>query len=151
MASPVTADVLDSPALPLLLALEARAVRVELTADGRRLIVEPVSRLTSDEQAAVRAYARELATLIRECDNGVQDRRDVFAQQLAQTPAPGVPAFAFKTGIVYVPGVCFSCGDGLPELHFGRCSRCSIAWRLACSLPVLVEFADAIDAARRIA
>ena len=60
-------DVFDSPALPLLLALEARAIHVELTPDGR-LVVEPASRLTAAEQAAVRTHARGLAWLVRICD-----------------------------------------------------------------------------------
>ncbi len=150
MAAPVTADVLASPALPLLLALEAREVHVELTADGR-LIAEPASRLTAAEQATFRTYARELATLLRRLDVGVVARRDAFRAQLDATPAPQTQAFLFRPDVPYVRGTCFSCADRLPTLHFGRCWRCSLAWRLACRLPIPADVADARDAAKVVA
>ncbi len=42
-----------------------------------------------------------------------------------------VPAFIFRLGTPYLQGICFSCGDPLPRPRFGRCWRCSLAWRLA--------------------
>src|SRR6202521_3849865 len=119
-------NVFDSPALPLLLALEARAIHVDLTDDGR-LIVEPASRLTVDEQAAVRTHARGLALLIRICDRGVQERRDAFADQLEHTRPSGVPAFLLCPQVPYVKGTCFFCGVAVPTFVFGRCWRCSLA------------------------
>jgi hypothetical protein len=149
VAAPVT-DTLDSIALPLLLALEARGIHVELTADSR-LIVEPASRLTADEEAALRAHARELAWLLRLCDRGVQERREAFAAQLAHTPPPGVPAFLFRPEVPYVKGTCFSCGVVLRSLVFARCWRCSLAYRLACGLSIPADLIIAMDAARVVA
>jgi hypothetical protein len=145
VASPVV-DVLNSPALTLLLELELRGCRVEVT--PRRLIVEPASRLTPDLRSAVLAYARELALLVRCLDPAVVERRDLFRRQLEATPAPQVPSFLFRPDVPYVRSACFSCGDSLPEPRFSRCWRCSLAWRLACRLPVSTELAAAIDAAR---
>ncbi len=150
MVAPVMTNVFDSPALPLLLALEARAIHVELTADGR-LIVEPASRLTADEQAAVRAHARGLALLIRFCDRGVQERREAFAEQLAYRRPPSVPAFLLRPHVPYVKGTCFSCGVVLRTLVFGRCWRCSLACRLACGLSIPVDLIVAMDVARIVA
>jgi hypothetical protein len=149
VVTPVT-DVFDSPALPLLLMIEARGIRIELTADGR-LILAPASRLTDDEQTAVRAHAPALALLIRICDRGVQERRVAFADQLARTPPPGVPAFLLRPQVPYVKGTCFSCGVGLRTLAFGRCWRCSLACRLVCGLAVPVDVIVAMDAARMVA
>jgi hypothetical protein len=142
--------VFDSPALPLLLALEARAIHLELTADGR-LLVEPASRLTADEQAAVRTHARALALLIRICDRGVQERRKAFADQLAHTRPPGVPAFLLHPQVPYVKGTCFSCGVALHALVFARCWRCSLAFRLACGLSIPPDLVMAMDVARIVA
>jgi hypothetical protein len=147
VAALVMTDVFDSPALPLLLALEARAIHVELTADGR-LVVEPASRLTADEQAAVRTHARGLALLVRICDRDVQVRREAFAEQLAHTRPPGVPACLLHPQVPYVKGTCFSCGVGLHTLVFGRCWRCSLACRLACGLSIPLDLVMAMDAAR---
>jgi hypothetical protein len=86
--------------------------------------------------------------LLRTCDAGVQDRREVFAKQLTLTPAPRVPMFIFRANVPYRQGTCFSCGDRLSEVRFGRCWRCSLAWRLACRLPMTADLAAALDAAR---
>lgn len=150
MAALVMTDLFDSPALPLLLALEARAIHVELTTDGR-LVVEPASRLTAEEQAAVRTHARALALLVRICDREVQERREAFADQLAHTRPPGVPPFLLRPQVPYVEGMCFSCGVGLHTLVFGRCWRCSLACRLACGLSLPLDLVMAMDAARVVA
>jgi hypothetical protein len=146
MASSVTANVLDSPALPLLLELEQQGCRVELT--PHKLVVEPASRLTPHQRSAVLAHARELALLVGCLDPGVVERRDLFRRQLEATPAPRVPTFLFRPDVPYVRTACFSCGDSLPEPRFSRCWRCSLAWRLACRLTVSTELAQAMDAAR---
>jgi hypothetical protein len=146
MASSVTPNVLDSPALPLLLELEQQGCRVELT--PHKLVVEPASRLTPHQRSAVLTHARELALLVGCLDPGVVERRDLFRRQLEVTPALRVPTFLFRPDVPYVRTACFSCGDSLPEARFSRCWRCSLAWRLACRLTVSTELAQAMDAAR---
>ena len=150
MATPVTPDVFDSPAVAILCDLERDGFRVELTADG--VVIAPRSRLTSDRMTAIAGCKDALKALISiATDAGVQDRRDAFRLQLDAVPAPCVPAFLFKPGLPYVAGRCFACADALPELRFSRCWRCAIAWRLACRLPVPVDVADALDHARVLA
>ena len=46
---------------------------------------------------------------------------------------------------------CFSCGAALPEPRYGRCRRCSLAWRLAVGVPIPAEWAAAYDGARVVA
>lgn len=142
----MTPDILGSSALSLLRNLKRLGCRIELASD--RLIVEPASRLTDAQRAAVRAHARELAVLVRCSDDGVKARRDVFRQQLEAAPFGTVPAFVFRNHVPYVRGACFSCGDGLPEPRFSRCWRCSLAWRLVCGLLVATDFTAAMDGAR---
>jgi hypothetical protein len=96
-------------------------------------------------------HARELAPLIRICDRGVRERREAFAEQLAQTPPPAVPAFLLHPQVPHVKGTCFSCGVALQALVFGRCWRCSLACRLACKLSIPVDLITAMDAARIVA
>ena len=120
--------------------------RVGLTPDT--LVVEPASRLTPEQRAAVLAHARELALLMRYLDPDVLERRDVFRLQLEATPAPAVPTLLFRSDVPYVRATCFSCGDSLPESRFSRCWRCSLAWRLACRVPISMDLAAAIDTAR---
>lgn len=146
MDGPMTTDALTGPALPLLLRLEADGF--ELRAEGDRLQVRPPARLTPELLSALRQHKADLLRLVRCLDAGVQARRDVFELQLVQTPTPGVPAFLLKADVPYVKGTCFSCADPLPELRFGRCWRCSLAWRLACRLPVSADLAAAVDSAR---
>ena len=149
MARPVTADVFAGPALPLLLRLEAEGF--DVVAEGDRLRVRPPARLTPELVTALREHKADLLMLLRCCDAGVQARRDVFEYQYERTPAPGVPMFLFRPSLPYAPGVCFSCGDGLqPPFRFGRCWRCSLAWRLAYRLPITPELATSIDEARRV-
>ena len=63
--------VFDSPALPLLLELEQAGFDFSVR-DGE-LWVNPVDQLTAKQRASIRLYQDELVTLIRCCDNGVQD------------------------------------------------------------------------------
>ena len=128
-------EVLGSPALPLLLRLEARGCDVSVRGD--RLIVEPSSRLDGSERAAVLVHRRALAVLIQACDPAVVVRRAVFAQQLASTPSLRMPSFLLRPEEPYVHGRCFSCGDELERPRFGRCWRCALAWRLVCGLTVV--------------
>jgi hypothetical protein len=142
----MNAEVFASPALPLLLGLEARGCHLNVIRD--RLIVEPASLLTPDELAAVYAHAEALAALLRVCDDQVQARRAVFARQLAGVSEGVLPALLFRDGVPYVAGVCFACGDGLERARFGRCWRCALGWRLAAGVPIHVDVATARDVAR---
>lgn len=142
-----TKAVFASPALPVFLQLEAAGVRFKLAADG--VLVSPRGVLTTDQRAVFRQHQDAVRALVGiVADTGVQARRDAFRQQFDVTPAPMVPAFLFRAGVAYVPGMCFSCGDGLPALRFSRCWRCSLAWRLAARVSIEAALAEALDAAR---
>src|SRR5262245_48187283 len=108
----MTIDVFNSPAVALLVALEQRSVRVSLT-EGGRLVAEPASRLTAEEQTTFRACAREVAIVLRSIDAGVLERRSVFQKQLAAVEPPALPAFLFRADVPYQAGLCFSCGGAL--------------------------------------
>lgn len=144
----MTPDVFDSPAVAILSALERDGFTVELARDDGALTIAPRSRLTPERMQAIAAAKDALKTLLRCRDAGVRVRRDEFQRQLEAAPAPTAPAFLFRPAVPYARGRCFSCGDGLPEPRFGRCWRCSLAWRLACRLPVDSALADARDAAK---
>ena len=163
-------DVFDSPALPLLLRLEDQGF--DLRVSGTKLLIKPVSRLTPDLRADIRSNNAALITLVRTYDEGVQMRVAEYRAQLVATPSPRVPAFLFAPGVPYHVGVCFSCGDTLPPAEkrtvecrrtdgtvinvtlterFGRCWRCSLAWRLACRLQIPPELAQAYDESKVVA
>jgi hypothetical protein len=146
----LTATVVTSPAVALLVNLHRDGFTVDLTEDDV-LTIAPRSRLTLEQQQMIVTYKDALKTLLRDGEAQVAARRAVFAEQLARTPAPRVPAFLFKDGIAYTKGTCFSCGDALPQPTFGRCWRCSVAWRLACKLPVPSDLATTLDSAKVIA
>ena len=116
---------LESKAAGLL--LQATAAGLELRRVGDRLLFR-TSTIHPDFVPQLQAAKKDLLALL---DEGVQARRDAFAQLLAGTPAPRVPALVFRLGTPYQRGFCFSCGDVLPEPRYGRCWRCSLAWRLA--------------------
>jgi len=143
--SEVTADVLEGPALGLLLALEANGFAV--AAAGDRLRIKPISKLTAEQREQVERYRHELLVLLRVCDEAVQARRVVFVQQLAAS-GDKIPALIFRSGTVYVVGRCYSCADALPHPRPGRCWRCSLAARLACHAPIPAVFMAAYDDAR---
>ena len=143
----LTTDVFASPAVAILCELEHDGFQVELTADGA-LCIAPRSRLTPERMQAIAACKVALKTLLRCRDADVQARQDVFARQLAATPAPQVPVFVYRADVPYVKGTCFSCRDPLPEPRFGRCWRCSLAWRLAAGVSIDVNLVVALDAAK---
>jgi hypothetical protein len=142
--------VLESPALPLLIELEEAGFDIRL-ADDERLHVAPGSKLTEVQRRLLVEHKLALIMILRVCDAGVVERREVFRRQLAETPAPTIPAFLFVSDVPYVIGRCFSCGEGTSQPTHGRCWRCSLAWRLACRLPIPTDMASAIDTARRVA
>ena len=143
-------DVLNSPVLPLLLELEAAGVRFRL--DGDLVLVSPSGALTPEQREVIRMHKASARVLVAMgTDQGVHERRDAFRQQYVAAPPLTVPGFLFRPGVPYLRGVCFSCGDLLSKLRFGRCWRCSLAWRLACRLPIPSALATAIDETRQAA
>jgi hypothetical protein len=145
----VTPDVLQSPALELLLRFEREGFEVAAL-DGR-LFVRPVERLSSADREALRAMKPELLMLLRIVDEGVQRRREVFEVRLQAGGPAVVPDLVFRAGITPVAGRCVSCGDALDTPRMGKCWRCCLAWRLALRVPIPSTLAAIFDEARRIA
>ncbi len=143
---PVTQNVLNSPAVAVLCDLEHAGLDLAVV-DGR-LRVWPVERLTAEHERLIQQHRHALVTLVRICDDGVQERMAAFKQQLANTAADSIPSFLFRPDVPYVKGLCFSCGTELPEPRFGRCARCALAWRLAAGVDIPGELAAAVDGAR---
>ena len=145
----VTSNVLKSSAVAVLCALEHAGLDLAVV-DGR-LRVWPVERLTPEHEHLIRLHRNELVALVRICDEGVQERLAAFKRQLRETPRGTTPDFLFRRGTPYAKAVCFSCGAVLPEPHYGRCWRCSLAWRMAVGVPIPAERAAAYDGARVVA
>ena len=143
---PVIQNVLNSPAVAVLCDLEHAGLDLAVV-DGR-LRVWPAERLTAEHEQLIQQHRNALVTLVRICDEGVEERLAVFKQQCANTPADSIPSFLFRPDVPYVKGSCFSCGDPITELRFGRCSRCALAWRLATGVGIPAELAAAVDGAR---
>ena len=126
-------DLLDGPAVPLLRQLRNQGFELA-EGSGGRLLIRPIARLTPELRSVTRRHKGALLLLIRVSDEGVQARRKVFRHQQNAAPETVGP-FLFRPGVPYQSGTCFSCGDRLPEPRFGRCWRCSLAWRLVCRPP----------------
>jgi hypothetical protein len=146
----MVADVFQSPALPLVLELAQQGFALVVTGDGR-VRVEPGSRLTADQRQLLVQHKAAVATVLRGCDPEVAVRRDVFRAQIEAAERVMLPALVYKPDIAYTAGVCFSCGDPNGRAAHGRCWRCSLAWRLACRLPISSELAAVVDGARQVA
>ena len=144
----MTQNVLNSPAVAVLCNLEHAGL--DLAVVNGRLRVWPAERLTAEYEQLIQQHRDALVTLVRICDQGVQERVAVFRAQLEADPTTIGP-FLFKAGVPYGRGVCFSCGACLPDACFGRCWRCRLGWRLAYRLPVPAELAAAHDEARVVA
>ena len=140
--------VFDGPGLPLLLDLEAHGF--DLAVRRGELWIKLVERLSPEQRTHVRQHRDALVTLVRCCDDGVQERLVVFRQQRQEVPTGTMPAFVFQAG-PYAKGVCFSCGAALSVAQFGRCWRCSLAWRMAAGVSIPVERATVYDEARVVA
>ena len=145
----VHTSVFDGPGLPLLIELEQCGFN--LAVQYGELWVRPVNRLTASQQSKIQHHRDELVTLVRICDDGVQGRLAAFKLQLREAPEGSTPDFVFRPGTAYAAGVCFSCGAALPEPRFGRCWRCSLAWRMAAGVSIPAEPAAAHDGARVVA
>ena len=145
----VTNDVLNSPAVAVLCGLEEAGLDLAVV-DGR-LRVWPVERLTAEHERVIRRHRNELVTLVRICDDGVQERLVAFKQQLREVPEGTTPAFVFQQGTPYTKSVCFSCGTALATPEYGRCWRCSLAWRMAAGVPIPATQAAVYDEARVVA
>ncbi len=144
----VTHDVLSSPAVAVLCDLEQAGLDLAVV-DGR-LRVWPAERLTDEHERMIQEHRDELVALVRICDAGVQERLVAFKRQLAKAPKGTTPDFVFQRGTAYAKGLCFSCGAALPEPQYGRCWRCSLAWRMAAGVSIPAEQA-AYDSARVVA
>jgi hypothetical protein len=143
-------DVLNSPAVVVLCGLTDAGLDLAVV-DGR-LRVWPVNQLTSSHVLTIQQHRDALVTLVRICDAGVQDRVAMFKALVATKPADVMlPALIFRPGTPYAKGICFSCGDALPETRWGRCWRCSLAWRMAAGVPIPAEHAAVYDGARVVA
>ncbi len=73
---------------------------------------------------------------------------------MPRTHAPAdvvLPTLVFQAGVPYVKARCFSCGDPTGEPGYGRCWRCSLAWRLAAGVPLPAAQAAVYDGARVVA
>ena len=140
-------DILQSPALPLLLELQASGLAVVVTASGT-LRVGPRDRLTAAQLTAIETHKDALKALALVCEDGVQARRSAFIDQLAQLESALVPALMYRLDVPYRPGYCFSCGDPNGRVTFGRCWRCALGWRLAVRAPVSADIATVYDDAR---
>jgi hypothetical protein len=137
---------MNGPALPLLLRLEADGFSIDFR--NGRLVVRPAHLLSAPMREAITAHRCELLTLVRICDEGVQDRRRAFVGQLAAGVSVG--RLVVRAGI-HAAGVCFSCADRLSRPTFGLCWRCALAWRLAAAVPIAADLLDAYDVQREVA
>ena len=142
-------DVLGSPAVPLICELEVAGF--DLSVVNSRLRVSPASKLTPEYVQRIHSHRESLKTLVRICDDGTQARRTLFARQWAAAPPNQIPAFLVCLNLPYQRGLCFSCADRLDRPRFGRCWRCSLAWRLACRVPIPAELAQAYDESKVLA
>jgi hypothetical protein len=128
----MSANLLDSPAVDLLLRLEREGFAIAVT-DGR-LLLRPVDRLSESDRLGIRAHRAELIALIRLCGDDVQQRRGAFRRQLDEGVNPG--CLALHSDVPYVAGCCFSCGLALAHPHHGKCDACALAWRLVMGLSI---------------
>ena len=145
----MTTDVFESPALPLLLELERDGF--DLGVRSGTLWIKPARRLTAEHRAQITEHRAALKALVLVCDDDVQDRLVVYKAQLAAVPVGSTPDFVYQRGTVYTPGICFSCSAQLQIPDFGRCWRCSLAWRLAMQLPIPAETAAVYDQLKLLA
>ena len=137
----MTPDILESPAVDLLLRLEREGYAIAVVDD--RLLLKPIDRLSDDDRKAIRALRADLILLVRVCDDGVQARRLAFRAQLEQGLVPG--RVSFLPHLPYVAGRCFSCGASLERPRHGKCASCALAWRLALGLSIPSGVAKVYD------
>src|SRR5688572_4356032 len=108
MESGLTGEVLDSATVTLCAQLIGDNFQLTLEA-GDVLAITPRSRLTSAMMADILAHKAGLKRLAALMDPALTARVVAFQRLHAATPAPRVPAFLFRLGVPYQPGVCFSC------------------------------------------
>ena len=100
----------------------------DLEAVNGRLRVSPAHQLTARHRAAIRRYREPLVVLVLSCDPGVLSRRTLFKRQWIVGRAT---IFLVCPNLGWQKGRCFSCADDLNAQRYGRCWRCSLAWRWA--------------------
>ena len=144
------ADVFQSPAVALLVRLENAGFQLAVT-DTNQLRVWPVERVDAVLRAELQAHREALRMLVRICDDGVQQRRELFAAKLAERGRGVLPDLVVQPGIAPVKGRCVSCAEALDVNRMGKCWRCCLAWRLAAGVPVSPELELVLDETRRVA
>ena len=95
-SEPPTTDVLDSPAMAVLCGLEHAGL--DLAVVNGRLRVWPVERLTAEHEQLIQQHRDALVTLVRICDEGVEERLAAFKLQLQEIPEGTIPDFVFRRG-----------------------------------------------------
>jgi hypothetical protein len=144
----MTPDVFNSPAVALLVELEAAGLQV-VERDGV-VYVRPAGQLTDAQRELLREERAAILTLLRICDDGVTDRRVAFEKVLSEATGATLPALLFRAGVPYTRHTCYSCGDSISQ-SWGRCWRCSLAARLACRQGIHADWIASYDAARAVA
>ena len=139
---PPGSSVLSRPAAAALCALQHEGLDLVVVND--RLRVGPEESITPAHDDLIRRHRDDLVALLR--DEGVEARVAAYRQQLRDSPPGTAPAFVFKA-TPYVKAICFSCGARLEEQGYGRCWRCSLAWRLAARVPLAAASVVAYDTA----
>jgi hypothetical protein len=143
--------VIGSPLFASFAELARQGFTFALWPDGT-VQVRPIDRLPAHARVLMRQHPEDLRLLVSVLsDPDLQARRTMFDTQLQTTTAPRVPAFLFTPDVPYTKGHCFSCGDALTQWRFGRCWRCSLAWRLVCHLSIEESLAKALDDAKVVA
>ncbi len=145
----MTPDVFESPALPLLLQLERDGF--DLGVRSCTLWIKPARWLTAERRAQITEHRAALKALVLVCDDDVQDRVVAYKAQLAAAPQGATPAFVYQRGTAHTRGICFSCAAPLSVPEFGRCWRCSLAWRLAMQVPIAADLAAVYDSTKVVA
>ena len=147
MGRDLTADVVASSTLALLLRLQAEGFEVQAGPDVLR--VRPVARVTPELLTELREHKANLLMLVRICDEGVQDRRKVFRRQIETAPPEIVLPRLVHCETPYVQGRCHTCGDELETDRWGSCWRCMLARRLACGTPIPTDLLDSLAETHR--
>lgn len=115
----------------LLAVLAERGVTVRI--EGDALCLEPRSKVPVELIEELRAAKPVLLHRLRQPAAGDDDP---VATRVLAFHATGAP-WVFQPGLSWHRGQCFSCGDPLRDVLYGRCLPCSEAlWRLLMDAPL---------------
>lgn len=96
---------------------------VTLRTDGDTLCLRPAKRVPPDLRSTIEALKPALLIHVRAYRDAVTRRVKAFRKH-------GQP-WVLRAPSSFEPWVCFSCGDCLTDVLFGRCRPCSEAlWRV---------------------